>query len=189
MTNNCCEKYKSSLLKEWNTYTGDYEEGPEVDALKRQYLDSALAIVEEYLGYKLGKERHLETHTGVSGKEVYTNAYPIVECYSFSINGETILPQYITVMGDHLEVIVNPRKCPFHRNDEIVIDYASGYDALPIIVKQTIFRIATLLKTEANGNIGITSKSYGDNSRSFLNFTSFEKYLMPLSRMRRGILA
>lgn len=186
---NCCEKYKATLLEEWNTYTNDYEDSPEVNALKRQYLDSALAIVEEYLGYKLGKERHIEEHTGIYGRDVYTNTFPIIECFSFSVNGRTILPQYLTVMGDHISMVCNPNEYPFHADDSIVIEYSAGYDNLPIIVKQTIFRIATLLKTEANGNIGITSKSYGDNSRSFLNFTSFEKYLSPLSRMRRGILA
>ena len=188
--NNCCEKYKATLLDEWNTYTGDYEDSPEVNALKKQYLDTALSIVEEYLGYPLGRMRHYETHTGISGNNVYTDAFPIIECYSMTLNGNPVLPLYITTMGDYLRVKFNEdhKSISFRDTDVIEIDYTSGYDVLPVIVKQTIFRIATLLKTEAGGNIGITSKSYADNSRSFLNFTSFEKYLSPLSRMRRGLL-
>jgi len=53
---------------------------------------------------------------------------------------------------------------------------------LPEIIRNTVLRIAALLQTEAEGNIGITGKSFGDSgSRTFVSFTNFDKYLSPIS--------
>lgn len=54
----------------------------------------------------------------------------------------------------------------------------------PPIIKLTIKRIATLLLMEAGENIGITSKSMPDNSRTFINYTSYMKYLRPIQNFR-----
>jgi hypothetical protein len=65
--------------------------------------------------------------------------------------------------------------------------YAANASAveMPAIFKQTALRIAALLATEANDNIGITSKQFGDSgSRTFINYTNFDKYLSPLSKYR-----
>jgi hypothetical protein len=60
---------------------------------------------------------------------------------------------------------------------------------VPPILKQTILRIATLLLTEADNNIGITSKQFGDSGgRTFINYTNFDKYLNPLSRYRLMVI-
>jgi hypothetical protein len=58
-------------------------------------------------------------------------------------------------------------------------------EPLPDIIKLTGLRIAALLQTEGDNNIGITGKSFGDNgSRTFINYTNFDKYLLPISRYR-----
>jgi hypothetical protein len=57
--------------------------------------------------------------------------------------------------------------------------------AVPSVFKQTILRIAALLLSEADSNIGVTSKSFGDSgTRTFINFTNFDKYLQVLSKYR-----
>jgi hypothetical protein len=62
---------------------------------------------------------------------------------------------------------------------------APGAAAAPALLKQTALRIAALLFSESDNNIGVTSKSFGDSgSRNFLNYTNFDKYLAPLSRHR-----
>jgi hypothetical protein len=53
---------------------------------------------------------------------------------------------------------------------------------MPKIIKLTIMRIAAILQTESDGNIGVTSKSFGDSGdRTFISYTNFDKYLLPLS--------
>jgi hypothetical protein len=60
-----------------------------------------------------------------------------------------------------------------------------GSEEMPAIFKQTALRIAALLATEANDNIGVTSKQFGDSgSRTFINYTNFDKYLLPLSKYK-----
>jgi hypothetical protein len=69
--------------------------------------------------------------------------------------------------------------------------YAANTGAvdMPAIFKQTALRIAALLATEANENIGVTSKSFGDSgSRTFINYTNFDKYLSPLSKYKLVVI-
>ena len=59
------------------------------------------------------------------------------------------------------------------------------FNYLPEIIKSSILRIAALLQSESDSNTGITSKSFGDSgSRTFINYTNFDKYLSPISNYR-----
>jgi len=61
----------------------------------------------------------------------------------------------------------------------------SGVTTIPAEIILTILRIAALLESESNQNIGVTSKQFADSgNRTFVNFTSFQKYLFPISRYR-----
>ena len=57
-------------------------------------------------------------------------------------------------------------------------------DKVPSMVILTILRIATLMLTEGGGNIGLTGKSFADNSRTFVNYSNYRKYLQPLEPLR-----
>ena len=57
---------------------------------------------------------------------------------------------------------------------------------IPEIIKLTIMRIAAILQTEGDSNIGITSKSFGDSgTRTFINTVNFDKYLIQISNYRK----
>ena len=60
-------------------------------------------------------------------------------------------------------------------------------EAIPSLVKTTILRIATLMLMEAGENIGISGKSFADNSRSFISYTNYAKYLNPLQSFREVV--
>lgn len=69
---------------------------------------------------------------------------------------------------------------------EIVEDYL-GFDPeenMPEVIILSILRLATLMLTEGNGNIGLTGKSFTDNSRTFVNYSNYRKYLQPLDGLR-----
>lgn len=73
---------------------------------------------------------------------------------------------------------------------KIIEDYL-GYalsvytTTMPIVITQTLFRIASLLQQEGAGNIGINNKSFGESgSRSFLNIVDYSKYLAQLSEYK-----
>lgn len=57
-------------------------------------------------------------------------------------------------------------------------------EEVPEIVRLTILRIATLMLMEGGENIGVSSKSFADNSRTFISYTNYLKYLSPLQTYR-----
>ncbi len=58
---------------------------------------------------------------------------------------------------------------------------------IPDIVRLTILRIATLMLMEGGENIGVSGKSFSDNSRSFISYTNYHKYLSPLQTFRKVV--
>ena len=63
--------------------------------------------------------------------------------------------------------------------------FKSNINYIPEIIKSTILRIAAILQSESDSNIGVTSKSFGDSgNRTFINYTNFDKYLQPISSYR-----
>jgi len=58
------------------------------------------------------------------------------------------------------------------------------FEPLPGIIQLTVFRIGALLNSESSGNIGITSKSFSDGSRTFIKTQDYEPYLKQISQYR-----
>ena len=56
---------------------------------------------------------------------------------------------------------------------------------IPEIIKLTVLRIATLMLMEGGENIGVSSKSFADNTRTFISYTNYMKYLSPIQTYRR----
>ena len=44
-----------------------------------------------------------------------------------------------------------------------------------------VLRIASLMLAEQGGNIGVTSKSFSDQTRTFVNYSNYNKFLQPLA--------
>ena len=55
---------------------------------------------------------------------------------------------------------------------------------IPSAVRLTVLRIATLMLMEGGENIGVSGKSFADNSRTFISYTNYSKYLNPLQTFR-----
>lgn len=92
------------------------------------------------------------------------------------------------VDGLKREILVSAQNivADFLRYDPESYDWtAEGLTSCPDIILLTIKRIATLLLMEAGENIGVTSKSMPDNSRTFINYTSYFKYLRPIQNWRK----
>lgn len=76
--------------------------------------------------------------------------------------------------------------------EELVSEYLrfkpeDEWQTIPEIVKLTILRIATLMLMEGGENIGVSGKSFSDNSRSFISYTNYHKYLSPLQTLRKVV--
>ena len=165
-----------------NAYSGNFETA----AYKTTLIEAASDIVVKYLGYNpLQAERTYRT-VGWGNDFVILPVPEVSVVASLVVDGETWPPtDYLAIVDPvsgrtRLELTSKT----FLRGAKIVITYTAGYTDIPEQIKLAVLRIASLLMTEANGNIGVTSKSFADMSRTFVNYTNFDKYLKPLARYR-----
>ena len=155
-------------------YTGVQLETPELAEL---FIGSAQNIVENYLGYEIeSKEyvKHFALHTSNIIKCGVKNITAVKE---ITIDGILVENYYI----DDDKIILNQPVI----SDNIIVTFTAGFsEDLPQIIKLTVLRIAALLQTESNNNIGISGKSFIDGSRTFINYTNFDRYLIVCSKYK-----
>ena len=160
--------------EELQGFTGVQLETPELAEL---FIGAAQDIVENYLGYEIeSKEytKHFALHTSNIIKCGVKNITVVSE---ITIDGTPVEDYYI----DNDKIIL---KQPVI-SDNIIIRFTAGFsEDLPQIIKLTVLRIAALLQTESNNNIGISGKSFIDGSRTFTNFTNFDRYLIACANYR-----
>ena len=104
---------------------------------------------------------------------------------SLSIDHLLVSPSLLVLQDDHVRFKDNKRLFP-HGEDNILISFTAGWsvEAIPDVIILSILRIATLMLSETGGNIGLTGKSFADNSRTFINYSNYRKYLQPLDALR-----
>lgn len=161
--------------EELEGFTGvQFETGNNIADL---FIGAAQNIVENYLGYEIeSKEyvKHFELHSSNIIKVGVKNITAVKE---ITVDGTPVVDYYI----DDDKIIL---KQPVI-SDNIIVTFTAGFsEDLPQIIKLTVLRIAALLQTESNNNIGISGKSFIDGSRTFINFTNFDRYLIACSKYK-----
>ena len=160
--------------EELQGFTGVELETPELADL---FIGSAQNIVENYLGYEIeSKEytKHFALHTS---NIIKCDVKNITAVSKITIDGTPVEDYYI---DDNKIILKQPVI-----SDNIIVTFTAGFsEDLPQIIKLTVLRIAALLQTESNNNIGISGKSFMDGSRTFTNFTNFDRYLIACSKYK-----
>jgi hypothetical protein len=162
--------------------------------LQQSYIDSAENIVNTYLGYSPTLHSYHQLLDGNGTNELQLQAKPILNLISVTINGNLIpLSEFYSSMNN--EFLYYNKIYPIGKRN-IEMEYDAGFGItpdddmvnsayIPSIIKMTVLRIAALLQTESDGNIGITSKSFADSgSRTFISTTNYDKYLIQLSSFK-----
>jgi len=170
----------------FNTYSSNYEDSAEAIALKEIFLLSSEQIVTDYLGFRPLLQSYTdEVLSGGGMKRLYVPARKIVSVESLSIDHLPVSPSLLVLQDDHVRFKDNKRLFP-HGEDNILISFTAGWsvEAMPDVITLSILRIATLMLSETGGNIGLTGKSFADNSRTFINYSNYRKYLQPLDALR-----
>jgi hypothetical protein len=163
-------------LEEFQNYTSFFEEGEQ----QRIYIDSAENILEEYLGYHPEEKEYSHLFDGNGADVLQLKARPL-SIIAVRINNDDI-PVDNFLPSNEFIYYKNGIFPEGKRNIEI--EYRGGYPAgsVPELLRITVLRLGALLNTEAKGNIGVTSKSFGDSgTRTFLNNTDYGRYLLPVS--------
>jgi hypothetical protein len=168
-------------VAEFKKYAKKMDDDATGEALYQDYIDAAETVVSDYLAYSPAKDTYAHSFYGDGKPYLQLKAKP-VELATITVNGVAWdIAEYIA----DGEVITNKAGAQFPVGSLIVVGYDGGYDTIPGIVKITILQIAALLSMEAGENIGVTSVAFdGGNTRNFINYTRFDKYLHKLERMR-----
>ena len=172
-------------IAEFNEYTQNFEDSTEAVALKTSYLLAAEQIVSEYLGYSPEQRIYDEFFSGIGDYKLYLHARPIKVVSELFIDRHPVFLDFIGINDDYIYEM-GRRKIFTEGTNNIHCSYIAGYTPaeMPDLIKVAIMRIAALMLQEQGGNIGLTGKSMGENSRTYINYSSYEKYLKPLDGLR-----
>lgn len=161
--------------EELQGYTGvEFESGNNIAEL---FIGAAQNIVENYLGYEIESKEYIKHFSLHNSNVIKCEIKNITNVTEITIDGTLVENYYI----DDDKIIL---KQPVI-SDNIIIRFTAGFSTdLPAVIKLTVLRIAALLQTESNNNIGISGKSFMDGSRTFINYTDFSKYLISCSKYK-----
>lgn len=145
--------------------------------LAELFIGSAQNIVESYLGYEIESKEYTKHFALHSSNVIKAGVKNITNVSEITIDGTLVENYYI---DDDRIILKQPVI-----SDNIIVKFTAGFSTdLPQIIKLTVLRIAALLQTESNNNIGISGKSFMDGSRTFTNFTNFDRYLIACSKYK-----
>jgi len=169
-------------LATWKRYAKKSSGDATDEALYQGYLDTAEAIVLDYLGFSPASATYTnEVYVGNGLDSLQLSAKPISALSALSVDG---VAKTTTDYRIEDERITHKAGEIFTKGAEVKVTYTAGYATVPAVITSTIMRIAAILSAEAGENIAVTSTSFDDGTRSFVNYTNFAKYLAPLASLR-----
>jgi hypothetical protein len=170
----------------FNTYSGNYEDASEAVELKGAFLCTAEDIVTSYLGFDPKQQEYIDVVASGSGsRRLYLPVHNITSVGALTVGTLDVDPSVVKAYDDYISFIDHATKFPIGE-DNIRLSYTAGWqiEQMPSVIVVSILRIATLMLSETGGNIGLTGKSFADNSRTFVNYSNYRKYLQPLDSLR-----
>ncbi len=171
-------------VEAFDAYSGNCEDSKEALMCKETFLKSSEEIVKDYIGYDPEEKEHTEEIEGNLRRGIWLGARNVLEVKSVLLNDHELPEDEYLLKGDKL-FSTQKSQGPF-THGTFTVTYRAGWtgENMPEVIILSILRLATLMLTEGNGNIGLTGKSFTDNSRTFVNYSNYKKYLQPLDALR-----
>lgn len=167
-------------LEDFKKYNNYYEEG--MDETCQSFIDASQNIVADYLGYDPNRTEYSEFVDGIGSSKLFPRVTPIVD---FAYVLDTSTSEALDSVGWNESYIYSlENKAIFKNGSSYEVHYEGGYKEIPADIKMAVMRIASLMLAESNGNIGISGRSDLDQSRTFINYDNYSKYLKPLVNYR-----
>jgi hypothetical protein len=170
----------------FDTYSGNYEDASEAVQLKGAFLCTAEDIVASYLGFDPKQQEYADiVCSGTGSRRLYLPCRNITVVQALTVGTAAVDTSLVAACDDHIRFVDHTTKFPIGE-DNIHLSYTAGWEIgqMPSVIVVSILRIATLMLSETGGNIGLTGKSFADNSRTFVNYSNYRKYLQPLDSLR-----
>jgi len=170
-------------LEYFNNFTNDFETSTDVDEIKTDCILSAQKIASNYLGYEIEETNIKEVFYNIYNDFIVLRGY-VTKVNTLKIDGTTIDSDDVTIDKYYITISDYTN----YKNVKVEVDYTIGWTDTTVdnIFKVVIAEIATLLYIQTHKNIGITGLVGSDGmSRTFVNYTNFDKYLRKLEGYRR----
>jgi hypothetical protein len=168
-------------VEEFKKYANKRAEDTAGEELYGYYVEAAAAVVSDFLGFSPEYNDYVHSFYGDGVPYLALKARP-VELASVTVAG---LARTISDFIVEDEIITEKNGVVFPTGALVIVRYAGGWDEIPGIIKVTILEIAALFAMEAGENIGVTGTSFDSGStRTFTNYTRFDKYLHKLTKYR-----
>mgnify|MGYP003292697493 CR=1 FL=1 len=151
------------------------------DALASNYVTSAIEIVRNYLGYNPEQTEYDELYDGTGMDVVFLDCPHITELLEVEIGGESVPVDnfYVKENALYYKGGTFPLQMQYVR-----VHYVGGWpeEAMPESIKGTALQIASLRQVESGQNIGVSSKSFGnEGTRVFLSTRKYNDLLFNIS--------
>lgn len=175
-------------IDELNEFSGNFEE---TVTLKDTIIASASDVVINFLGFDPIVGERIYRSVGWGQDYLCLPIQSVVNITKIEIDGIEIPSADYEVEGNKVLLLNNKI---FARSEKIVVTYMAGlYDPniaepVPPDIKHATLRIAALMLDETHGNIGVTGKSFADLSKTFINYSNYDKYLKPLAHYRAEVI-
>lgn len=170
----------------FNAYSGNYEDSEDAVLLKTEFLKAAEGVVTDYLEFSPEEKEYRDVLLDGTDKGIlYLPARNITKLSELTFDDEKKDVSDIILADDRIEYRSGN---VFRRLGKryISVSFTAGWneDTMPSVIRLAVLRIATLMLQETGGNIGLTGKSFADNSRTFVSYSNYRKYLEPLAPLR-----
>lgn len=151
------------------------------DPLAQVYVSSACEIVKKYLGYNPEATEYDEYYDGTGVDFLFLDCPHITELIEVEVDGDLIPTDkfYIKENCLYFKGGVFPLAM-----QNVRVHYNGGWSAeeMPDVIKSTALQIASLRQIESGQNIGVSSKSFGnDGTRVFLSTRKYGDMLFNIS--------
>ncbi|PKL27199.1 MAG: hypothetical protein CVV46_13010 [Spirochaetae bacterium HGW-Spirochaetae-2] len=141
----------------FNTYSGNYEDSPEAVELKGAFLSTAEDIVASYLGFDPKQRDYADiVCSGTGSRRLYLPCRNIQTVESLIMGTTPIDTTLVAPCDDHIRFVDHTTKFPIGE-DNIRLSYTAGWEI---------------------------EQMPSDNSRTFVNYSNYRKYLQPLDSLR-----
>lgn len=170
----------------FNAYSNNYEDSEDAVLLKTEFLKAAEGIVTDYLGFSPEEKEYRDVLLDGTDKGIlYLPARNITKLSALAFDGEEKDVSDIILADDRIEYRTGDVFKKIGKR-YISVSFTAGWDedTMPSTIRLAVLRIATLMLQETGGNIGLTGKSFADNSRTFVSYSNYRKYLEPLAPLR-----
>lgn len=162
----------------FNNYILNFD--TDTSGLKALYRGAAQQVVESYIGYPIEKTLYDYTIYGFNGNVIPCKAWPI-DGTSVDIKIDTTA---LTVLYTDKNYIYLDES---YTDQDIIVKYNAGYETTyPDDLTLAVLRIATMMYMESEKRIGLsgTASVDGIGATTYINYTSYQKYLSPISKYR-----